>query len=437
MPPALRLIRSLALLGLAVAFTLILSLFVLSRPAMAAVTDTLLEWNFGASHSLGFAAGLTLGLILLTPVALLLFAWRLRLRSWWWIGGGYLAVAPVFACLASDDPGINHPLAIEEIAPAFPGAEKSFEVLMRYGRQHPLGRTFNEPSNAVSFTDLAKSATAGPWLSANRDKITANWAALAPVRAWWAELDTFDRIGDLTQPRASAEILAFGAVRAMARQASMVAGLQALDGQGDAAFATLLPVLEVGRKLEASSRLLVTFMIARVVQRFALDAAGFVLDTTTVSPAARARFAAALTRGTGGEAGARRIFALDQVQTVGFELNQPLGDMVAMYEGHEGQRNWSNLALNLVSPLLYNRCHTANLAGGLLSELEAFAALRQSDRIGPREEQFAIQEGRPQFKNMMGTVLLDLSLPAFSKLVGTYWQVEDQRAALLARLAKP
>ncbi len=433
-PLVLRLVRSLALLGLAVAFTLILSLFVLSRPAMAAVTDTLLESSVLSSNarSLDFAAGLTVALILLTPVALLLLAWRLRLRSWWWIGGGYLAVAPVVAYLASDDPGINHPVTIEEIAPSFPGAETSFAVLMRYGRQHPSGKGFTEPKNAVGGTDLTKSATAGPWLAANRDKIMARWAELAPVRGWWAELNTFDRIGDLTQPRPESEILSFAAVRANARTAAMVAGLQALDGHGDAAFATLLPLLEVGRKLEVSSRLVVTLMIARVVQRSALDAATYVLDTTTVSPAVRAQFAAALAGG-GGEAGARRIFDLEQVETAGIELNYRLGDMVSINGGHE----FSRLLLNFVSPVLYNAHHTANLEAGHLSEMGELAAHRQTDRIGPREEAFVIQDGHPQFKNMFGVMLLGVLSPSLSSLEGNYWKLEDQRAALLARLTGP
>src|SRR6185436_11761713 len=84
-----------------------------------------------------------LGLLALVPLAVLSALWRRQvLRSWRWIGAGYLVLAPVLAYLATDDAVIRRPITMEEIAPAFPGAEKSYEVLMRYGKNHPLGRDF-------------------------------------------------------------------------------------------------------------------------------------------------------------------------------------------------------------------------------------------------------------------------------------------------------
>jgi hypothetical protein len=91
-----------------------------------------------------------------------------------------------------------------------------------------------------------------------------------------------------------AEIIAFQPFRAHYQHACAIASLQALDGHGDAALATLLPILEVNRKLEPSSRTLVRSMLARVGQRMAIETAAFVLDTTAVSPDSRARFASAL-----------------------------------------------------------------------------------------------------------------------------------------------
>ena len=435
-PLVLRLVRSLALLGLTLAGTLILGVLVLSQPSMRAAMETLCTSSYigyisyRGHQDLSFASGLILVLIGLTPVALLVAAWRLRLRSWWWIGGGYLAVAPLLAYLACDDPVILRPLTVEEIAPAFPGADTSFAVLMRYGRQHPLGRDFQAPAPLDHFPDFTKPAAARPLLTANRAKIAADWAGLAPVRAWWTELNAFDRIGDLTPARADAEVIAFAVVRAYCQRAEFVAGLQAIDGQGDAALATLLPVIEVTRKLEPSARTLVRSMIAQVMQRTALEAAGFVLDTAPVSPAVRARFATALTGGTGGEAGARRMIALDEAMTFEAYLNQPLGDIVNL----DGDHRWLVRPLNLVSPFLYHPRATCNLFGDLTAGLQALAAHREIGRMDRLQEEFFEREGRLHFQNFVGALICSTMRPSYTKVTQSYWRTEDARIALRARL---
>src|SRR5271157_2080864 len=125
---------------------------------------------------------------------------RRRLRSWRWTLGGYLLLAPVYAYLATDDPVLRHPLTVEELSPSFPGAEKSWEVLIRYGINHPLGKGFKGVPwgfNFLSSTDDPKEYESfRKNLLKDRAQIEANWAKLAPERAWWAELNTFERIGD-------------------------------------------------------------------------------------------------------------------------------------------------------------------------------------------------------------------------------------------------
>src|SRR3954462_13379863 len=134
-PLALRIVRLLALVGLVLLLTLLLGLALLSSsPLLSAAVAPLFAWE----SSEGVLAGwLTIAFIVLVPIGLLVTPWRLRLRSWRWIGAGYLAAAPVVVYLAIDDPVVLHPTSVEEIAPAFPGAEKSFAVLMQYSKKHP------------------------------------------------------------------------------------------------------------------------------------------------------------------------------------------------------------------------------------------------------------------------------------------------------------
>ena len=428
--PGVRLLRALALLGLALILTLLLGLaLVAAAPDLfAAALESLFRWSADSSSHL--AGWLTVAFVTLTPVALLVLAWRLRLRSWWWIGGGYLAVAPVLAYLAADEP-VRHALTLEEIAPAFPGAETSYAVLMRYSKPDTSG-AFAAFVQLRLSTGLVYPNESDKWLaylSAHRADLTRAWDQLAPVRGWLAELNAFDRIGDLGTATPRAPGVGYAVWRTLAHHTAACAGLQALDGQGDAAFATLLPLLEVSRKLEPSSRLLGRFMLAREIQKITVDAAGFVLDHTAVSAASRARWVAALQAGGGGEAGARRLLAIDyalvfEAYAERFDFNE--------FGGDHG-RLWP--AFNLLRPLLYNPHRTVNLLGDLYADMEELAARRESGKIGPCEEAFLAQAGRPRFKNLLGAVNFSIDLPAFTRVVEHYWKAEDARTALLARLA--
>lgn len=413
----------------------VLSLLILVQPAMVGIVDAIIGTRIHDFRSPEVAAGMIAVLLAMTPIALLLVAWRMRRCPWGWIGAGYLLVVPVFAYLAVDEPALSRTVMIEKIAPAFPGDESSFAVLMRYGQQHPLNQNLKVPVQLSHFPDFTQTADTKMWLATNRDKITTNWAALAPVRAWWAELNAFSRIGDLTPLRPDAELLGFHTLREFSQQSSIVAGLQAIDGQGDAAMDTLLTVVEVANKLESSGRTLMRLNLARLIRRHALDAAGFVLDTTPVSPTARARFATALTGGDGGEAGVRRMFDLEYAWQLGGIFNRPLGDLLTVYAPAQ---SWWRRPLNLVGSLFYNPHRTANRQGEIMAGLQDLAGHRQLEPISAFEEAFPSQQGRPGFKNMMGSLLLLEAHPGWSTIVvRSYWKEEDQRTALLARLAKP
>jgi hypothetical protein len=434
-PLGVRVLRGLALLGLALILTLLLGLALVSAVPLARdAVASLFDWSAKTSTTAGV---ITVAFIVLVPLALLALAWRRRLRSWWWIGGGYLAAAPVLAYLAIDDATLRHPVTIDEIAPAFPGAERSFAVLMRYGKNQALARDFRAPSRIHTGQPLFGSGPtdAKAWetfLRARRADIEADWAELAPVQAWWAELAAFERIGDLTAPSYEAEIMAFNPTRTYAQHAVAIASLQALDGRGDEAMATLLPVLQVGRRLQPSARTLVRFMIAIVVEKMAMQTATFVLEHAAVSPAMQARLAAALEGGCRGEAGARRLVGIEYALQVGALVEKPLGDLMAL----NSERDISGLRrhfFNAVGPLVYNPQRTLNLMGDLNAEYQELAA-RRDPLFATRGDALVREKCQPQFKNLFGSALALMAMPAYSKVVQSYWSVQDMRDALAARV---
>jgi hypothetical protein len=376
-------------------------------------------------------------IVLLPPLVILGAAWWLRLSSWQWISGGFLLLAPIFAYLAVDDARINRPLTLEEFSPAFPGADQGYDVLMRYGQDHPLGGRnfkFQPPDRIYKGAGVFSPGSAewSNWLVRNRADLEADWLKLAPVWAWWNELNAFDRLADLTPGRPDAEILSFQPIRAVTQHACAIASLQALDGHGDEALATLLPVLQVSRKLQPSSRTLVRLMMGRIVEGLSMTTADFILEHATVSPAAKEKLAAALA-GDANMLGARRLVALQYARWISAFTDRRAGDLVAT--------NWNSQhyvgqdMLNLISPFLYNPRHTINVLGQMTAELEDLAAHRESKIIDARTMAFVADEGR-HLKNRLGTaIVINRLSPAYGNIVESYWKVEDERATLRTRLA--
>lgn len=395
-------------------------------------------WRTNSSAGIFFLAFVLLGAVPLILVGVLR---QLQRRSGWWISGGYLALAPVLIYLATDDAEIRRPMTVEEIAPAFPGAEQSFEILLRYGKDHPLAKTFREPKqglypqNTVQSRDPAQPEKWMNWLLADRKNIEAAWVELAPVRAWWDELNAFDRIGDLTRARIDAELPGFAPIRTFTMQACAIAGLQALDGYGDEAMATVLPVLEVSRKLQPSARTLVRQMISIVVERLSLRTIAFVLDHTTISAPVRSRLTAALAAGGGGAAGARRLVAIEYTISLQMMMEhpRPLGDTLFTYPFLNAPAALRR-PLNLFGPFLYNPRATYNLYGEFNSDLQELIAQRKLAEATARTKRFFEEDARPHFKNYMGSQLIRMSVPEYTKVAESYWATQDLRDALLARV---
>ena len=98
---------------------------------------------------------------------------------------------------------------------------------------------------------------------------------------------------------------------------------------------------------------------------------------------------------------------------------------------------WWRQPLNLVGSLAYNPRHTANLHGEVMAEAREMAAHRQLEEIHGYEEAFPRRQGRPGFKNFLGTALLLEAHPENISIVKNYWKEEDQRPALIGRLIQP
>ncbi|MEY4489021.1 MAG: hypothetical protein RIQ79_1529 [Verrucomicrobiota bacterium] len=350
----------------------------------------------------------------------------------------YAALAASLALLViwlkHDDPVLRHPPGTAALRSDFPDAAASHTLTLRYSSNVPgsLHDTLKYPANlflrsSPSFEKIEQDAEWIAFITENRAKIEARWLELAPVRAWIDDMAAAPELADHFQ-KFSDPIVAFKPLREVSNYANALAVLYALDGHPDEAVATILPVFTAAQKLEVHGRTLVRRMISVVLQKNALTTLRIVLDHSEVSPAARARIAAALAPAYPAEENARLLFLCEyETSTVVFG-NLYDSTLLAAFKGNE-------LSLLHYFPL-YNHTATMNLAGDLATDLASLGVRRDQAGIVKRQADFAASIPRSFWprKNLVGFVLLNMSTPSFQRVTERYWEVQDYRAALLKRL---
>jgi len=380
-------------------------------------------------------------------VFLLIFAiWAVRWRwlTWRVLTGGWLIVGAVLMWFAWDDPVVRRPLSIDEISPALKGDDISYAAIMEYGKLRPSEEAlaFIATQPKVQFGGRSPK-DADKWIefiTTNRADLETDWTTSAPQRAWLERLNAFNRLGDLTPTNIDADVPRFDPWRFLSQRTSAIACLQALDGRGDEAVATLLPMLEVSRKFEISSRTLARLMISRVSQRICYETAGFILAHSNPGAEARARLFAALD-GEVSVSGARRIPLIEYAflaPTFDKLAKLPLKDAINYFGGAVRYHSISNLP-NLLKDLVYDPRATKNLFGDYVYDLAALAAARDLPGVATKEKDFRrlrLQGGG--LKNIGGRAMLSMVMvPNYQTIIKNYWEVEDARLAVLVRLKPP
>lgn len=432
----LRFLRSVVLVALALTLTFIMALLVLG--CLPLLRESFASDASSASKLLKTAAVLATVFLIFLPVGLALVVERKRWLTWRVLTIGWIAVLPVLGWLAWDEPTLRHPLPIEELSPAFPGADQSYAVLMQYSKDTPSqeARDFGKVKLTAPLTG-ASSREPAKWreyVTQNRPALEADWAALAPQRRWLDELSSFERLGDLTPASLTANLMSFQVWRTLSQRTCAFATLQAIDGHGDEAIATLLPMLKAGIRLQPSSRTLVRSMVAIVVERMCLETAGIVLDLTPVSAAARAQLLAAL--GLDNAAAiARHLILTEYAQIAPYFSNLKLGNGAT----NQGERYASlRSPLNFLGSLLVNPVATTNLYGDRIFELAALAEKRELGKFAVQTQGFEeTLRLKPGMKNLAGRMMLTMAVPAYKKVIESYWTTVDLQTGLRKRLAIP
>lgn len=380
------------------------------------------------------AAGLVTFLL---PVIFMVVAALRKWVTWRFLAISWAALTPVLVWLSWDEPAILHPLPVEEFSPVFPGAEESYRVLMEYSKQHPSDEAKASAKLELKVKYFASSPGKGEqwveYIRKNREALEADWAALAPQRAWLERLAAFERIGDLTPSDLAADIPTFQIWRSLSQRYCAQATLLALDGRRDEACALLAPMLAAGRKLQPSARTLIRAMIGSVVERQCVETALFIFDQGEVSPAARAKLAAALGE-VNTPAMARRLVLIEYAVFAPTISRMRLGDLLSANQ-LKPVAPLVRGPLNFLSALLINPNATVNLHGRYIYALADCAEKREIGRFRALREAHVGAFGREMgMKNLGGRLSVWIGTPAYDKIVENYWKLADLRETLGQRL---
>jgi hypothetical protein len=412
-------LRVLADVLLVFALIAVIGLLAVSGLAQFVAGSKVLGWTF-------------IGGGLLVVVGHYFYSRKRKTPSWRVIGLGWLVGLPICGYLFWDDAEFRHPLTLAELSPPPAQAEASWATVLWYvGHDgQPAARKLSSPGFAVVVAPTTPGKTSG-LLEKNREKIQASWVALAPEREWFAAMNAFPIIADLTRVRLkfvepSVRFSPYQhAFRAVLHTGCAEAGLLALDGKGDDAIAVLLPLIDVSRKLEPAARTLTRALASRTAQRQVIDTARFIIARTSVSPERRAALAAALETGMSGADGIRHMLWLDYAWSYDFSYQPGLSREVG--------RSMSII----IRPFNLPRT-TANVHAAYLENIVRLAEARAVDKMdAAREELSAQQGGFNCLRNPFGNLIFLLSLPSYTKEVETYWKTEDARLALIAELRHP
>lgn len=396
--------------------------------------------EFSRQGYVELVAAFTQGAAFLLVLVVLFACRRLGMRRGWWTLRSRAGLAAcVVACviyLKSDAP--ESPSVMRNRAALAGGVRADDASYMLTVRYWPSpgggGHAFVAPSHELKIPREDPKRT--DYLLAHRAEIMENWESLSEVRAWWAEMAAFPALEDLDQITLDRPLIKFTPVRAYMEHALAVAELRALDGEGDAALAMVADVYRVGANLEPSARTLVRGMIAVLVQKNALQSAGFVLDHAQVSARARGDFMTLLDGADRSGAVIRRLLLCESIYSEA--MIQAMGRMD--WNGRTltgGERLMFAVGAG-VRWLAFNPQDTINRMQEELERVSLLAEARELDAIKRRDGEMRRDLlGGFQIKNLSGRLMVPMMMPGFGSVAKSYWEKQDALQAMRGRLNGP
>lgn len=342
------------------------------------------------------------------------------------------------AWLTHDDKEIRHPEWPALLQTELPHAAESHALTLRYTHS-PLNQ---EPSSTQPSTLPFNGSPGTPeqnpkWIefvSAHHEDIQAEWLRYTPLRAWFEEMADYPDLADLTT-HFSDPIISFRPLRDYSRVACAQATWLILSNQPSEALAIILPVYQVGYKIEKHARTLVRRMVGIVIQRQTLATLSLLLDHTeaasaSLPPSTLTALAQAL---------APPYDPVEQARLLALSEFHLTSEFLRFRPSLADSLTWFGTPASRLSVLAHHFAYlprsTTNLLGDYMYALADHLALRTPpETFAQTTSHFLHQPSLPRFRrNAIGHRYLHLITPAYEKIGQSFWEVQDHRYALLQR----
>lgn len=404
--------------------------------AGAAGYETLAVLSVHVSHGTAVALGIAVAMVVLVAsLVVLAFA---RGRRGWAIEGTMVAALAGFLFWLAWDPAV--PELAQPLGPTYsPEADGLREVIakgFKGGAWESWPRLFDDESSLMTLSiDRRDPERYQAKVRESSSEIDAAWVRAGDARAWVDEVNGFAEISDFVT-RFDSPILSFTNVRGIARIHLHRATDLALQGRGDEALDTIVPIAEFAGRLRRGGRALVTVMMAVVVEGMVIDTANLVLNCSETSGAARQRLADVLDDEIWDGRDLARAFRVEH-------------DMTAKLIGGSGRAQLVDLmemgvseAPGILRPML------GRFGGRFVLNANSFCREHRQymERVARCAEQLdgagieaAEAEIEARFKrippkNPAGALLMRMSVPALSKVEKNCRERLEQRRQLVDRL---
>lgn len=366
-------------------------------------------------------------------------AWWRKLRfleSWRSIGAVWLIFAPLLLWLSWDEKEITHRVTLQDLSPAPAGAEESYALTLAYTKvpgAEQAARVMAPTKFSLKNSPVDNREKWREEILANREKVAAEWAGLAPERTWLEALNRFEAISDTSKLTLDTPLPNHSVLRQLTRVTCAQAGLLALDGHGEAAFALLDPLITVLMKLERHARTELRLLAAGGMLDTAWATMRFVVNTAPV-PGGTRKFFSATVASRDPASIARRLAWLPYISAVDNIIAQPkLGlAIVAADMGIKGDF-WVS-AFSTLAPFAFLENSTANYLARLSTAMEPAMLAPDSPESGAAFQEVMRQTGHLPIKNFGGRGLSNIALPNFQKWGERLRDSEKMRYALLKAL---
>jgi hypothetical protein len=319
-----------------------------------------------------------------------------------------------------------------DLGPRVTEADEGYRIVMWMSEASPYSRLGEGGVLADSMMKvLGLPSETKDWaghIQIYRDEIMLAWGQDKLGREWIDAINARPPAGVWPQDF-NAPTVKFSPIRLSTYARTGRAYALALDGRRDEALNSLVPMILAWQQVQRTGPCLLNGMIAEVVLKQNYLVVGEVLKLGNISATTRQNLTEVLQRAPAMQQVFQNAFLGDYANLAGaIEVGLQMA-----YQGQQQKQAEQNWMHWLVPNVIASANQTKRELMRSLQRVCELAVTRDTKRL---KEIAEAKASVWSLKNPAGTIMVNMATPAYVKVVGQMWIIEDLRLALLAQLEK-